>query len=53
MARMRDRRGAYRVFVDRPDRNRQLGGQSCGWEENINVDIQEVGCEGVDWIHLA
>ena len=24
-----------------------------GWEDNIKMDLQEVGCEGVDWIELA
>jgi hypothetical protein len=23
------------------------------WEDNIQIDVKEIGCEGVDWIHLA
>ena len=25
----------------------------CRWEDNIKIDLQEVGCEGMDWIELA
>ena len=46
-------RGAYRILVDRPDRKKQLGRSRCGWEDNIKVDLQEVGWECVDWIHLV
>jgi len=26
---------------------------SCGWEDNIKMDLREVGCGGMDWIKLA
>ena len=50
--------GACRTYereglVDRPDRQRQLGRPTCGWEDNLKVDLQEVGWEGVDWILLV
>ena len=32
---------------------RRLGKPRRGWEDNIKVDLQEVGCEGMDWIELA
>jgi hypothetical protein len=32
---------------------RPLGRPMCRWEDNIKVDLQEVGCEGIDWIELA
>jgi len=32
---------------------RQFGRPSCRWEDNIEADLQEVGCEGLDWIDLA
>jgi hypothetical protein len=30
-----------------------LGTPRCGWEDNIKMDIQEVGCGGMDWIEVA
>jgi len=46
-------RGMYRDFVGKPDGNRQLGRQWRRWENNIKMDIQEVGYWGVAWIELA
>jgi hypothetical protein len=43
VARMGDRRGAYRVLVGRPDVKRPLGRPRCRWE-NIKMYIEEVGC---------
>ena len=34
-------------------RKRKLGGPRRRWEDNIKMDIQGVGCEGMDWIDLA
>jgi len=50
---MGDRRGAYRVLVGKPEGMRVLGRPRCRWEDNIKIDIQEVGCGGLDWIDLA
>jgi hypothetical protein len=33
--------------------NLKLGRKSRRWEDNIRIDIRELGWEGVDWIHLA
>jgi hypothetical protein len=30
-----------------------LGKLRLGWEDYIRISVREVGCEGVDWIHLA
>jgi len=46
-------RGVYRVLVGTPERKRPLGRPRRRWEDNINIDLQEVGCEGMDWIDLA
>jgi hypothetical protein len=46
-------RGVYRVFVGKSEGKRPLGRPSCRWEENIMMDLQEVGCEGMDWIGLT
>ena len=32
---------------------RPLGRPRCGWVDNIKMDLQEVGCGGMDWIELA
>jgi hypothetical protein len=50
---MRDRRGAYRSLVERPDGKRPLGKPRRRWEDNIKMTPQEVGWGGMDWISLA
>ena len=51
VARMEDRRCAYRVLVSKPEGKRPLGRPKRRWEYNIKIDIQEVGRD-VDWIGL-
>ena len=51
--RMGERRGVYRVLVGKPEGKKLLGRPRRRWEDNIKMDLQEVGCEGVDWIDLA
>ena len=53
MARMGERRGVYRVLVGKPEGKRPLWRPRRRWEDNIKMDLQEVGCEGVDWIDLS
>ena len=53
VARMEKGRGVYRVLVGKPEGNRPFGRPRRRWEDNINKDIQEVGCEGMGWIDLA
>jgi hypothetical protein len=43
----------YRVLVGKPEGKRPLGRPRRRWEDNIKMDLQEVGCEGMDWIELA
>jgi len=43
-----ERRGVYRVLVGRPEGRRQLGRSRLRWEDDIKMDLQEVGCEGMD-----
>jgi hypothetical protein len=38
-------RGVYRVWVGKPEGKRPLGGPRRGWEDNIKMDLEEVGCE--------
>ena len=48
VARVGERRGVRRVLVGKPEGRRPLGGPRRGWEDNIKMDFQEVGC-GVVW----
>ena len=50
---MGERRGIFRVLVGKPESKRPLGRPRCRWEDNIKMDLQEVGCGGMDWIELA
>jgi len=45
---MGDRRGLYRVLLGKPGKKRPLGRPSRRWEDNIKMDLQEVGCEGIE-----
>jgi len=53
IARMGERRGIYRVLVGKLEGKRPLGRHRRRREDNIKMDLQEVGCEGMDWIELA
>ena len=46
VARVRERRGVYRVLVGKPEGKKPLGRPRHRWEDNIKMDIQEVGCGG-------
>jgi hypothetical protein len=46
-------RGAYNILVGRPEGRRQLGRPRRKWEDNIKMDLREIGFGDVDWIHLA
>jgi hypothetical protein len=50
---MGESRGSYRALVGKPKGKRQLGRSRRRWEDNINVDLQEVGWEDMDWINVA
>ena len=53
MARMEEGRGVHKVLVGKPEGRRPLGRPRRRWEDNIKMDLQEMGCVGVDWIELA
>ncbi|KAJ4448842.1 hypothetical protein ANN_00233 [Periplaneta americana] len=53
VARMGESRNAYRVLVGRPEGKRPLGRPRCRWEDNIKMDLIEVGYDSRDWINLA
>jgi hypothetical protein len=50
---MGERRSVCRVLVGKPEGKRPLGRHRRKWEDNIKIDLQEMGCGGMDWIDLA
>jgi hypothetical protein len=40
-------------FFEEPEGKGPLGRPRCRWEDNIKMDLQEVGCGSMDWIELA
>jgi hypothetical protein len=50
---MGEGRGVYRVLVRKPEGRRPLGRTRLRWEDNIRMDLREVGGGCVDWMELA
>jgi hypothetical protein len=50
---MGEGRGIYRVLVGRPEGKRPLGRPRHRWEDNIKMDLGEIGIDGANWIRLA
>ena len=50
---MGERRSAHRVLVGKPEGKRTLAGLRHRWQDNIKMDLQEVGWGGMDWTDLA
>jgi len=46
-------RDVCRVLVGKTEGKRHLGRTRRRWKNNIKMDLQEVGCGGMDWIELA
>ena len=53
VALMGERRDVYSVLVGKPEGKRPLWIPRRRWEDNIKMDLQEVGCRGMDWIKVA
>jgi hypothetical protein len=53
VAHMGEGRGVYRVLVGRPEGKRPLGRPRRRWEDNIKIDLREIGIDGANWIQLA
>jgi hypothetical protein len=50
---MGEERGVFRILVGKPEEKRPLGRPRCRQEDNINMDLQEVGCRvwtGLSWL---
>jgi hypothetical protein len=50
---MGEGRRVYRVLVRRPEGKRPLGRPRSRWEDNIKVDVREIGIDGANWIQVA
>jgi hypothetical protein len=48
-----ERRDVYKVLVGKPGGKRPLGRPRRRWKDNIQIDLQEVGCGVMEWIELA
>jgi hypothetical protein len=48
LARMGERRNAYRILVENPEGNRPLGRPRLRWVDNIKMDLREIGWDGID-----
>jgi hypothetical protein len=43
----------YKILLGKPEGKRPLGKPRRRWEDNTELDLKEIACEGVNWIHLA
>jgi hypothetical protein len=50
---MGEGRGVYKFLVGRPKVKRPLGRSRRRWEDNIELDLGEIGIDGANWIQLA
>ena len=50
---MGERISVYRVLVGKPEGKGPFGRPRLRWEDNIEMNLQELGCRGMDWIELA
>jgi hypothetical protein len=53
VARMREGRGVCRILFGRPEGKRPLGGSRRRWEDNIKLDLRDIGIDWENWIQLA
>ena len=53
VARMEQSRNSYRVLMGKPEGKRPFGKIRRRWEDNIKMDLREVGCDPGEWIDLA
>jgi hypothetical protein len=53
IARMGEKRNAYRILVGTPEGKRPLGRRRRIWVDNIQMYLREIGWDGIDWIDLA
>jgi hypothetical protein len=51
--RMGEKKNAYTILVGKPEGKRPLGRQRRRWVDNINIDVREIGWDGVDLVDLV
>jgi hypothetical protein len=50
---MGEMRNTYKILIGKSKRKRPLGRHRNRWEDNIRIDLREIGWKYVDWVHLA
>jgi hypothetical protein len=50
---MEMKRNAYTIIVGKPEGKRLIQRLRCRWEDNIKIDLREIGWDDMNWIHLA
>ena len=53
VSRMEENRSAFRILTSKPTGKRLLGKPRRGWEDNIRMDLQEIGINAVNWVDSA
>jgi hypothetical protein len=53
VARMGEKRNAYKILVGKTEGNRPLRRPRCRWVDNIKIDLRETEWDSMDWIDLA
>jgi hypothetical protein len=53
VARIGQKRNAFRILMGKPEGKRPLGKPRHRWVDNIKMELTEIGWDGVDWIHMA
>jgi hypothetical protein len=53
VARMEEMRNGYRILVGTQEKKKELARSRSRWDDDNRMYLREIGCEGVDWIHLA
>jgi hypothetical protein len=53
VARIGEKKNAYRILVGNPEENRPLGRPGRRWVDSIKMDLREIGWDGIDWIDLS
>jgi hypothetical protein len=53
VARIGEKRNAYRILVGKPEGKKQLGRPRRRWVDNIKMDLREIRWDGMDWIDVT